>query len=182
MTDKTRGPLQAIGRVPAQIVVGIWVVVDSTLSPIFRPFMRWLSSLRLVQAIENGIAALPAYAILVLLAAPFGAEEVVKIYSFVLMGGGHFVTGFALYVACHVFAILVCERIYRAGEEKLMTIPWFARLMTWLKGYKDRLLDWVRSTETYRKAMALKSQLRQSARLFLRRARTRLGFGAKSAS
>lgn len=175
MNDARRGSLRTVGHWPAQIVVGIWVVVDAILSPIFRPFMRWLSSLRIIQAVENGIAALPAYAILILLAAPFAAEEVAKVYAFVLMGSGHFVSGVILYIGCHVFAILVCERIYRAGEEKLMTIPWFARLMTWLEGYKDRLVAWAKSTAMYRRAVELKNRTRQSARLFLRRTRTALG-------
>ncbi len=175
MSNTKRGPLQFIAHVLAQIFVGIWVVVDSILSPIFRPFMRWLSGLRLVQAVENGIAALPAYAILVLLAAPFGAEEVAKIYAFVLMGGGHFKSGLILYIGCHVFAILVCERIFHAGKAKLMTIEWFARLYAWLSGYKDRLVAWFKATSTYRRAAALKNQARQGARLFLRRTRTALG-------
>jgi hypothetical protein len=175
MTEKSRGPLGWVGHVLAQILVGIWVIVDSILSPIFRPFMRWLSGLHVVKAIEHGIASLPAYGILALLAAPFAAEEIVKIYSFVLMGGGHFKTGVLLYIGCHVFAILVCERIYRAGETKLMTIPWFARFITWLSGYKERLVAWAKSTIIYRRAAELKNQLRQAARLFLRRTKTALG-------
>ena len=159
--------LQVIAPSPARERIQIdqpWVVAE-----------RWLAGPRLIQAVGRGLASLPAYAILVLRAAPFGAEEVVKIYAFVLMGGGHFVSGFILYIACHIFAILVCERIYRAGEQKLMTIPWFAKLMTWLIGYKDRLVAWVNSTELYRRAMEYKSRLRQSVRLFLRRTKTALG-------
>lgn len=175
MREKPRNPLQTIGHWLAQVVVGIWVVVDSVLSPIFRPFMRWLSGLRVVQAVEGAIAALPPYVILVLLAVPFGIEEVVKIYAFVLMGGGHFVTGFALYIACHVFAILVCERIFTAGKPQLMTIPWFARLFNWLNGYKERLVAWVKGTAFYKRAMELKNQARQAARLALRRTKTALG-------
>ena len=175
MRDGRRGPLQAIAHLLAQILVGIWVIVDSILSPIFRPLMRWLSRLRPVQAVEHGIASLPAYAILVLLAAPFAAEEVAKVYAFVLMGGGHFKSGLILYIGCHVFAILVCERIFTAGKSKLMTILWFARLFDWLKGYKDRLVDWFKATSTYRRMMDFKEQVRQSARLALRRTRTALG-------
>lgn len=175
MSATFRGPFRTIGHWLAQVIVGIWVVVDSILSPIFGPFMRWLSRLRVIQAIERGIAALPPYVILVLLAVPFGVEEVVKIYAFVLMGGGHFVSGFALYIACHVFAILVCERIFSAGKAQLMTIPWFARLFDWLNGYKERLVAWVKATAMYRRAMEWKSQARQTARLALRRTKTALG-------
>jgi hypothetical protein len=169
------GPLRSlargIGHVLTQIVVGIWVVGDSVFSPLFRPLIRWLSSLRLIQAIERGIAALPAYAILLLLAAPFGAEEVVKIYSFVLMGSGHLTSGVALYIACHVFAILVCERIFHAGKDKLMTIGWFAKLFNWLMGYKDRLVDWFKSTSAYARMLAIKERASQYARRLLQRTR-----------
>jgi hypothetical protein len=172
---RPRGPLQVIirgiGHVLTQIVVGLWVVGNSILSPLFRPLIRWLSGLRLIQAIERGIAALPAYAILVLLAAPFGAEEVVKIYSFVLMGSGHLKSGVLLYIACHVFAILVCERIFHAGKDKLMTIGWFARLFHWLMGYKDRLVDWFKSTSAYARMLAVKERARQYARRLLQRTR-----------
>jgi hypothetical protein len=151
------------------------VIVDSILSPIFRPFMRWLSSLRLVQSVESGIGSLPPYVILVMLALPFAVEEIAKVYAFVLMGGGHFKLGFALYIACHVFAILVCERIFHAGKPKLMTIEWFARLFNWLNGYKERLVAWFKATRTYRRAMQLKNQLRQATRIALRRTKTALG-------
>ena len=176
MTDIKRGPFGYIAHVLAQILVGIWVIVDSILSPIFRPLMRWLSeSASRPGGRELGSRRFPPYAILVLLALPFGIEEVAKIYAFVLMGGGHFKIGFALYIACHVFAILVCERIFHAGKAKLMTIDWFARLFNWLMGYKERLVDWFKSTSTYRRAMELKAQGRQMARLALRRTKTALG-------
>jgi hypothetical protein len=175
MSDTKRGPFEYCAHLLAQIVVGIWVVVDTVLSPVFRPFARWLSSLRVIQSIERGIAALPAYGVLVLLAAPFAAEEIAKVYAFVLMGGGHFKSGLLLYIGCHVFAILVCERIFQAGKSKLMTIGWFARFITWLSGYKERLIDWFKSTAAFRRAMELKNQLRQRARLVLRRTRSALG-------
>jgi hypothetical protein len=173
MITKPRVPLRSLGRglghIVAQIVVGLWVIVDAILSPIFRPLIRWLSRLRLVQAVEHGISVLPPYAILVLLAAPFGAEEAVKVYSFVLMGSGHLKSGILLYIACHVFAILVCERIFHAGRSQLMTIGWFARLFEWLMGYKDRLVDWFKSTPAYARMMALKEKsLEYARRLFAR--------------
>lgn len=173
-TSRMRGPLAALGHIVTQIFVTLWVIADAILSPIFRPLMRWLSQLRLIQAVERGIAGLPAYAILALLAAPFALEELAKVYSFVLMGGGHFKSGVLLYIACHVFAILVCERIYRAGEVKLMTIPWFARLMTWLKGYKDRLVAWVKTTSLYRRAAILKQEIKDRAAALLSRTRAAL--------
>lgn len=169
MSETTRTPLQLVGHVIAQILVGIYVIADSVLGPIFRPFMRWLSRLRAIEAIESGIAACPAYVVLALLGVPFAAEELAKVYSFVLMGGGHFKIGLIVYIAAHVFAILICERIFSAGKAKLMTIPWFARLFKWLEGYKDRMVTWFKSTSTYKRAKEIRDQLRDRVRQMLGR-------------
>ena len=154
--------MEVIGHVIAQFVVGVYVVVDSVLGPVFRPLMRWLSSLHVVQRVEAWIGSLSPYAVLVLFAIPLAVEEVTKFYGLVLMGGGHFKTGLLLYIGAHVFAILVCERIFSAGKAKLLTIGWFAKLFTWLKGYKDRLVAWFKATETYRKAQRLKASMRDT--------------------
>lgn len=175
MAEANRGPLRWLGHGLAQVAVGIYVVIDSILSPLFRPLMRWLSSLHIVQSVEGGIASLPAYGILVLLAAPFGVEEFAKVYGLVLMGGGHFKIGLLIYIGAHVFAILVCERIFSAGKEKLLTIGWFATLFNWLKGYKDRLVAWFKSTDLYRRAHHLKARAADAIRALL--GRTKSAFG-----
>jgi hypothetical protein len=162
VSEPKRGPIQFIGHVLAQIVVGIYVVVDSIIGPIFRPFMRWLSSLHVIQRVEEWIGSLPPYVVLVLFLVPLAIEEVTKFYGLVLLGGGHVVTGLILYVGAHVFAILICERIFSAGKDKLLTIGWFAKLFYWLKGYKDRLVDWFKGTETYKTAQRLKASLRDT--------------------
>ena len=159
-------------RIPAQIVVGLYVVVDGIVAPLFRPFMRWLSSLRLVQTMERGVESLPPYVILVLLVVPFAIAELAKAYAVFLIGSGHFKTGLFIFVMAYIVSILVCERIFSAGKTKLMTIDWFARLFQWVMGYKDRMLAWFRTNEVWR----LAGDLKQKARIAARRVKTRLGF------
>lgn len=175
MNDRGFRPARAVGGVIGEIVVGIYVVVDSLVGPLFRPFMRWLSSLHVVKSVEAGIARLPAYAVLALLAAPFAVEELAKLYGLVLMGSGHVKSGVVIYIAAHVFAILVCERIFSAGKAKLMTIPWFARLFHWLEGYKDRLVAWFKTTAAYREGRRLKEAARRLLRSWV--GRTKAAFG-----
>jgi hypothetical protein len=160
-----------LSRIPAEIVVALYVGVDFIVAPLFRPLMRWLSSLRLIQRLESWIASLPPYVLLVLLVVPFGIAELAKAYAVFLMSSGHFKTGFIVFVGAYVVSILVCERTFTAGKAQLMTIGWFARLWTWLMGYKDRIMTWFRSTEVWR----LATDLKQRARLTLRRVKTRLG-------
>jgi hypothetical protein len=175
MSDINRGPAHALGRVLTRIVVGLYLVIDAILSPIFGPFMRWLSSLHVIKRVEAGIASLPPYAVLALLAVPFGVEELVKLYGIVLMGGGHFKSGLTLYIGAHVFAILVCERIFEAGKGKLLTIAWFARFHHWLMGYKDRIVAWFKTTETYRMGQRVKAKARERVARLRGRARTAFG-------
>lgn len=166
-----------LGRLPAELLVGLYVALDAIIGPLFRPLMRFLSRLRLIKRLEAAIARLPPYVLLVLLVVPFILAEGAKAYAVILMGGGHLKTGVLVFIGAYVVSILVCERIFHAGRAQLMTIGWFARGFAWVMGYKDRLLAWFRTTEVWRFA----TDLRERARASLRRMRTRLGttFGGK---
>ena len=56
----------------AKAVVVVYVILDGIVTPIFRPLLRWVSRLRFVIRLQDIVAALPPYAILVLLARPLG--------------------------------------------------------------------------------------------------------------
>jgi ABC-type transport system involved in cytochrome bd biosynthesis fused ATPase/permease subunit len=157
-------------RVPMEIVVGLYVVLDGLIAPLFGPIIRAMSRLRLIKRIETYIDTLNPYVIFVLLVVPFGIAEFTKVFAVFLMGTGHFRSGFTIFIGAYVVSILVCERTFHAGKRQLMTIPWFARLYNWVMGYKDRMLAWCRATEMWRLALAL----RLKARLAARRVKTRL--------
>ena len=177
MPDSTPSLSRRLARLPAQLVVGLYFLLDAIIGPLFRPLMRFLSRLRLIQALERLIANLPPYVLLVLLVVPFAVAEGAKAYAVILMGSGHFMTGVLIFIGAYVVSILVCERIFHAGRAQLMTIGWFARGFAWVMGYKDRLFAWFRTTEVWR----LATDIREKARVTLRRTRTRLGatFGGK---
>jgi len=132
-------PLSPVG---GEGVVVVYVILDGIVTPIFRPLLRWVSRLRFVIRLQDIVAALPPYAILVLLAVPLAFAEPAKIYALVLMGEGHFASGLAMMGLAYLVSLVVAERIYAAGREKLRTITWFAKLMDWLIGNRDRLLAW----------------------------------------
>jgi len=144
----------------AEIVVGVYVILDGLIAPLFRPIMRFLSTLELVRRIERWIVSLPPYVILVVLVVPFGIAELTKVYAVFLMGTGHFKTGFTIFVGAYVATVLVCERILHAGKPQLMKIGWF----------KDRILAWFRATAAWRLAVDLK----QKARIAVQRAKLAL--------
>lgn len=165
-TDENSG-LRRLLLLPAKAVVVLYLVLDGIVTPVLRPLLGWVARLRFVIRLQDVVAALPAYAILVLLAIPFAFAEPTKFYALYLMTEGHFATGLVTISMAYLVSLLVVERIYHAGRAKLKTIPWFAKLMDWLTGIRDRLLAWARATRVWafsvnlkRKARALAAKLR----------------------
>ena len=93
----------------AKAVVVVYVILDGIATPVIRPLLRWVARLRFVIRLQDIVAALPPYAILVLLAVPLVFAEPAKIYALVLMGEGHFASGFTT-MADGVFCQSRCRR------------------------------------------------------------------------
>jgi hypothetical protein len=170
-TDKNSS-LRRVLLLPAKAVVVLYVVLDGIVTPVVRPLLGWAARLRFIIRLQDVVAALPPYAILVSLSIPFAFAEPAKLYALYLMAEGHFVAGFFTISMAYLVSLLIVERIYHAGRVKLKTIPWFAKLMDWLTGISDRLLAWGRATRIW----ALFVKLKRSARALA--AKLRLGFRA----
>lgn len=164
--------LRRVFLFPAKAVVVLYVVLDEIITPVVRPLVGWVAELRFVIRLQDIVATLPPYAILVLLAVPFAFAEPAKIYALVLMTSGNFAAGLVAISLAYLVSLLVVERIYHAGREKLKTIPWFAKLIDWLTGIRDRLLAWARATRIW----AFSVQVKLAARAFA--AKLRLYFRA----
>ena len=177
MADPKPSLLRTVLSIPAEIVVGLYVVIDGIVSPLFRPLVRWLSRLQLVKRLEHAIGSMPPYLLLVLLVVPFAFAEVAKVYALFMMGEGHFKSGMTLFIMAYVVSILVCERTFHAGKKQLLTIPWFAKLYDWVMMIRDHILAWFRTTWIWAKAV----ELRQTMRIATRRLkdRVRATFGMK---
>jgi hypothetical protein len=153
---------------PLQAVVVVYVILDGIALPVIRPIWRWVAGLRFVLRLQDIVAALPPYAILLLLAVPLAFAEPAKIYALVLMAQGHFVAGLFTMALAYLVSLVVAERIYHAGQAKLRTILWFARLMDWLTSIRDRLLAWAHETWIWAFATRLKQAMHlRLVKLFL---------------
>ena len=160
MPEQTRSLWQRILSVPVEIVVAIFLILDGIVAPLFRPLMRFLSTLALIQRLERLIGTMPPYLILVLLAVPFGIAELTKVYAVILMAEDHFRVGMTLFIGAYVVSILVCERTFHAGKGQLMTIGWFKVGYDWVMAIKEHILGWLRETQVWRISVALKDRLR----------------------
>ena len=158
MADHQLNLFQRALRLLAEIVVVVYVVVDSVVFALFRPVVRWLSRLRVVQRIERWIQSLHPYVILVVMVVPFIIAELAKVFAVYWMAEGHFRTGMTIFIGAYVVSIFVCERILHAGKAQLMTIPWFAWIYNWIMALRDAILNWFRQTAIWRTASALKDK------------------------
>ncbi|MGQ0446288.1 MAG: hypothetical protein ACT4O2_14485 [Beijerinckiaceae bacterium] len=158
---------------PAKAVVVVYLVLDGIVTPVVRPLLSWVAKLRFVLRLQDIVAALPPYAILVLLAIPLAFAEPAKIYALYLMTEGQFSAGVVTISMAYLVSLIVVERIYHAGRTKLKTIPWFARLIDWLTGIRDRLLAWARATRIW----AFSVKLKREAHAFAAKLRLRIRAG-----
>ena len=144
---------------------------DSLVSLLFRPVVRFLSSLRIIQRIERGIDSLHPYVILVLMVVPFIFAELAKVFAVFWMAEGHMRTGMTIFISAYIVSIFVCERILHAGKRKLMTIRWFAVIYTWIMDLRDRLLGWFRRTWIWRTAVDIRQRAGASLRALVAKIR-----------
>lgn len=164
-----RGGLCRLALFTVKAVVLLYVILDSFVSPAVRPLLRWLAALKLMIRLEHFVAALPAQAILFLLAMPLAFAEPAKIYALYLIGKGHFVSGLITLAMAYFASLIVAERIYHAGRAKLRSIGWFAALIDWLIGVRDSFVEWIQATGIWILAAKLRQQTRKALkRLWLR--------------
>jgi hypothetical protein len=136
---------------PLRAIIVFAMVLDGIFRPLYRPVIRALSNLKIIQRLESRIAQLPRLAILLCLAVPFAIAEPMKIIGLVLFAHGAFKSGVVLTILAHLSTFLIVERIYHAGREKLLTYGWLAWIMRYVRfarSFYDRLklaaLSWIR--------------------------------------
>jgi hypothetical protein len=109
-----------------------------------------------------------------LLVIPLVVLEPVKPVSAYLIASGHFIDGMLILAIGEVLKIMIVERIFHVGRDKLMTIRAFA----WIYNFASDWLAWVRAlppwqavkrsfADIIRWADKLKHRDRDRARCFL---------------
>ena len=109
---RPRNPLRVALRFAFRVVVGIVILLDELVRPLYRPLLDWLAALKLVQRFEAWVGGLPAYAVLVLIAVPYGVVEPVKFLALIHIANGHVRTGTFLFLLAHLVSFVLIERIF----------------------------------------------------------------------
>ena len=153
--------IKAVGRFIVAVAVIGYMLLDELLFPLFRPLIAWLAGLRLFQRLGQWLGRIPPYLALVAFAVPFVIIEPVKVAAIWWAGIGHVVTGTIGLLLAHALSLLVVERIFHAAYVPLMRIGWFAKLLGWLFGIRDRAIALVKATSAWRLAAQWARGLRE---------------------
>jgi len=162
------GFLKQLASVPLAAFLLIYEAVEALFRRLVLPAIAALARAPVFIELGRAIAALPPYAILILLLAPFAAIEPFKYIGLYWLAEGRLLLGAVTTVAAHLASILICERIFHVGRAKLLTIGWFARGYFFLTGLRDEALAWIRATRVWRASGALLRRVRHRLRLLVR--------------
>jgi hypothetical protein len=171
-----RNPLARLVLVPLDLLVGLVVLLDELVRPLYRPLVAWFASLALVARLEAQVARLPPHGALLALALPFAVAEPLKLVALLLLARGAFLAGLVTMAVAHLGSFLLVERVYHAGRAQLLTIGWFARIIGWLDAIRQAVIDRIKASAAWRRAAALALALRE--RLHAWSMRIRRGWGS----
>lgn len=152
---RPRNPFLVALRLAFRLLVTAIILLDELVRPLYRPLLDRLAALKLMQAFEHWVGSLPAYAVLVLIAVPYGVVEPVKFLALIHMANGHVRTGTLLFLLAHLVSFVLIERIFTAGKAQLMTVLWMAYVIETAASVHRSVADWLKLDALKRRARAL---------------------------
>ena len=142
---RLRRLLKAIFTPVALVVAILYFLIDGIVLSLLQPLMRRLAEWPPVARLMRWVATLGPYPTLALILIPIVVLEPLKPAAFYLMAKRHVATGTMLLVATEVVKIAAVERLFRLSLPKLLSIPLFARVYTFVAGwvaYLEALPPW----------------------------------------
>lgn len=152
---RRRNPFLEVLRLAFRLLCAVVILLDELVRPLYRPLLDRIAALKLMQAFEQWVGSLPAYAVLVLIAVPYGVVEPLKFLALLQMANGHVRTGGFVFLLAHLVSFVLIERIFTAGKAKLMTVRWMAYVIETAASVRRSVVEWLKLSELKRRARAL---------------------------
>ncbi|MFG1349947.1 hypothetical protein [Xanthobacter autotrophicus] len=153
----SRNPVTATLRTVFRVVCGVVIVLDELVRPLYRPLIRRIAALHLMQAFEAWIGRRSPYAVLVLIGVPYVVVEPLKFLALIGIANGHGRMGTLVFLLANLVSFVLIERIFTAGRGQLMTLRPMAWLIETAGAVRASVVGWLRLAE-------LKARLRVLAR------------------
>lgn len=111
-----------------------------------------LARLSPVARLEAAVAGLSPWPALCVFLVPWGLFLPLKLMAFWLIAGGHLIWATALFIFAKIAGTALYARIFQLTQPALMQMAWFAAAYERFVGWKDALVDNVRSTAVWQMA------------------------------
>ena len=121
------------------VVAAVYFIIDALALSILRPLLKKIANLKLFKFIALWIASLGPYSTLALFVVPLVFLEPLKPLSAYIIASGHIKFGLAVLILGEVLKIMIVERIFHIGRDKLMMIKAFA----WIYNFGSEWLTWL---------------------------------------
>lgn len=146
--EHRRRPAWQLLLAPLRLVIAVLVIISEVARPLYRPFVKWFSSLSIVVHFSELVGSLPRAVILVLFVVPLAVAEPLKIYALFVIAKGHVISGLAIIASAYLMSFLLVERLFHAGREKLLTYGWLKWIMDRVETVRNRVSEMKESVMT----------------------------------
>jgi hypothetical protein len=145
------------------LLAGIYFVVDAIFLRVAKPLANWIFEHRIFDGLREWIASLQPYPTHALFSVPVLILEPVKPAAAYLAATGHVALAATLFVAGEILKLVLVERLFVAGRNKLMSIPAFA----WAYRQYRQVIDWSAGTEIWQAMRRWNKVALHSVRIYL---------------
>jgi hypothetical protein len=88
--------------------------------------------MRLIRHLRHRIERLPPYPSLALLVGPLAVAEPLKLATVFIVGKGHWLAGVIAMLCAYAVSLLALHWLFGIVKPRLLELPWFAALWSWL--------------------------------------------------
>ena len=145
---------------PLVYLAALLLLLEDWLWDLGMRLMNRLAAWPPLHRLEAWICRLGPKAALVLFALPATLLFPVKLLALWAMGNGHPLLGLVVIVLAKLGGAAAVARLYLLTRPVLLTIAWFATLLTWFLALKERWIERLRATAAWQRVGALAKALR----------------------
>jgi len=148
------------------LIVLIYIIFEELIwEGIAKPIYETIHALKILKKVETKLETVNSFVILVIFVVLFAVVEAFGIYAGMLFVSGQMLLGLVLYISKIPIAAFTFW-LFRITEDKLMQFRWFK----WLYDGTIKAIDWLKSSEMYKKTMErlvqLKISIKRSIKVF----------------
>jgi hypothetical protein len=146
---------------PVVYLAALFLLLEDWLWDLGAALMAWLARWPPLHRLETWLQGLRPAAAMAVFVLPALLLFPVKLLALFALARGHAMTGLAVIVTAKVAGAAAVARLYALTRPTLLTIVWFASLLSWFLALKQRWITRLRASAPWREIEALAAAVRR---------------------